>query len=185
MAGVDEFSNKKVPQLQDFLAKRGIQHSNKRRNELLELCRNAKEMKIDIIQSDETAEETIISKLQTDDNPLPNPSTVVAGWTKSFSSAPPFSFPDLFTYLVDNKGYDKEALKAYKSLQGYRLYADGHVEELLFNPLLEQPNYCMIKFNVKPTEKSKTQDGKRVYNGWVIMKKDGVVHSGYCTCQGG
>ena len=36
-------------------------------------------------------------------------------------------------YLVEKKGYDKESLRAFKSLQGYRLNADGHVEELSYH----------------------------------------------------
>ncbi|XP_078355836.1 uncharacterized protein LOC144640614 [Oculina patagonica] len=79
---------------------------------------------------------------------------------------------------------DKETLKAFKSLHGYRLFADGHVEDLLFHPL-KGKKYCLFKFSVKPTEKSKTQDGKKVYNGWIVMKEDGEVFSGYCNCQGG
>ena len=38
-------------------------------------------------------------------------------------------------YLVEKKGYDKESLRAFKSLQGYRLYADGHVEELSYHSI--------------------------------------------------
>lgn len=116
---------------------------------------------------------------------LPNPCSVDFGWTTNFSDAPPFLFPDIFSYLIDNKGYDKESLKSYKSLQGYRLFADGHVEDLSFNPLSRHPGYSMFKFKVKPTEKSKTQDGKKLYSGWIVIKMDGSVYSGYCTCIGG
>ena len=51
----------------------------------------------------------------------------------NFSDVTDFRFPDLFNYLVDkDPGYNAESLKSYKSLLGYKLHFDGHVEDLCF-----------------------------------------------------
>ena len=39
--------------------------------------------------------------------------------TNNFYKAPGFTFADLFVYLVEKKGYDKESLSAFASLRGY------------------------------------------------------------------
>lgn len=107
-------------------------------------------------------------------------------WTQNFSNVPDFRFPDLFNYLVGkDPQYNAESLKSYKSLLGYKLYFDGHVEDLRYHP--PQPNhssYSYLKFAVNPTEKSKTDDGSSTYKGF-FLKKDGCVHSAYCPCKGG
>ena len=43
-----------------------------------------------------------------------------------------FTFTDLYTYLVESKdkSYDKESLKSFKSLKGYRYFSDGFVQNL-------------------------------------------------------
>ena len=47
---------------------------------------------------------------------------VYSDWSTDFSDAPNFAWGDLYCYLINNKGYDQESLKAYKSLKGYRLH---------------------------------------------------------------
>ena len=178
-----DFRRKKVCELQQFLSKRGIQYSNKRKEELIELCVNAQDLNVAQLETDEACEVAIENKLRTPEGDLPKPANLTH-WTNNFYKGPEFTFADLFVYLVEKKGYDKESLRAFKSLQGYRLYADGHVEELSYHSI-EGGKYCFFKFGVKPTEKSKTQDGQKVYRGWLVMKADGSIFSGYCSCLGG
>lgn len=168
-----DFRRKKVCELQQFLSKRGIQYSNKRKEELIELCVNAQDLNVAQLETDEACEVAIENKLRTPEGDLPKPANLTQ-WTNNFYKAPEFTFADLFVYLVEKKGYDKESLRAFKSLQGYRLYADGHVEELSYHSV-EGGKYCFFKFGVKPTEKSKTQDGQKVYRGWLVMKADGSI----------
>ena len=64
-----------------------------------------------------------------------------------------------------------KALKSCTSLLGYKLYLDGHVEDLRYHP--PQPNhgsYSYLKFAVKPTEKYKTDDGSSTYKGFFRFK---------------
>ena len=63
--------------------------------------------------------------------------------------------------------YDKKKLKAYKSAEDYRLFVDGHVEELSFNNN-EDHQYCIIKSKVKPTQREKTYLKKMFYEVWIM-----------------
>ena len=194
MAAADNFSCKPVPWLKDLLKERGIQSSGKRKAELIELCVKSSEIKAPKIAEEEAVVNPVIlvnDQLKTpDEGNLPNPLIRECGlskWTQNFSNVPDFRFPDLFNYLVGkDPGYNPESLKSYKSLLGYKLFFDGHVEDLRYHPPQSVTSiYSYVKFSVKPTEKSKTDDGSTTYKRFFILKKDGSVHSAYCPCKGG
>ena len=67
MADSGHFSKKKVSELEWFLPQRGIQHSNKRKQELVELCCNAKLLNIAAAERDEALETILQGKLKTPD----------------------------------------------------------------------------------------------------------------------
>ena len=48
-------------------------------------------------------------------------------------------------------------------------------------------SYALVKFNVQPTERSKTGEGKDLYEGFVVLKVDGPgsIRGALCPCQGG
>ena len=49
-------------------------------------------------------------------------------WSEDLSKWPDVEFDDVYTYLIDTKGvYTEESLKAYKSLEAYNYYENGHV----------------------------------------------------------
>ena len=91
---------------------------------------NAQDLNVAQLETDEDCEVAIENKLRTPEGDLPKPANLTH-WTNNFYKAPEFTFADLFVYLVEKKGYDKESLRAFNSLQGYRLYADGHVKSFL------------------------------------------------------
>ena len=48
---------------------------------------------------------------------------------------PEFNFADFYTYLIGSEEeYTAEKLKSFKSLQGYKLFADSHVQGALTKP---------------------------------------------------
>ena len=59
-----DFKRKKVCELQQFLAKRRIQYSNKRKEELIELCVNAQDLNVAQLETDEACEVAIENKLR-------------------------------------------------------------------------------------------------------------------------
>ena len=56
----------------------------------------------------------------------------VSAWSKDLCVLSDFTFMDLYTYLVESKDkwYDKESLKSFKSLKGYRYFSDGFAQNL-------------------------------------------------------
>jgi len=72
------------------------------------------------LETDEACKVTIKNKFQTPEGDLPKPGNLTQ-WTNNFYRAPEFTFADLFVYLVEKEGYDKESLLPFKSFQGYHL----------------------------------------------------------------
>jgi len=64
------------------------------------------------------------------------------------------------------------------------LFIDGHVLDLKIH---KAPNksYALVKINVQPTERSKTEEGKDLYDDLVVFKVDGSICGVFCPCQGG
>ena len=157
-----KFVRKKISELKKYL--RGISVANKLREELLDLCIKADELAIEII--DEPGDQMGVSaKLETEDGTVPDPYSLKSDWTTDLSSFPNYTWGDMYAYLIVKEGYDHESLKAFKSLKGFRLHWDGHVQSLQANKSI----FCgchLIKFGMKPTEREKTHiDNKPTYKG--------------------
>ena len=80
---------------------------------------------------------------------LPHPLSL-KDWTHDFTDIPDFRYPDICHYLVGKDGYDKDC--SYKSLEGFRLFVDGYVEDLKYHDLSDddrdkQNGYCTFQFS--------------------------------------
>ena len=130
----EQFEGRNVAWLKEYLKKRGIQVSDqgraKRKAELVELAQRAFKMKLPKIdEEDEYLTKVIEQKLETDKGRLPRPE-LIQNWSYDFSGMPEFTFADLYMYLITSEEeYLAEKLKSFKSLQGYKLFADGHVQD--------------------------------------------------------
>ena len=60
---------------------------------------------------------------------------------------------DLYTYLVNKPGYDKDSLKTYKTLTGYRLMEDGYILDLGAYSVPDT-DFVLFKFVVKAHPKN-------------------------------
>ena len=180
-----EFNRMKVPELKKYLQVSGISIANKRREELLDLCQKAHELAIEVIDKQEDPSATSVIKLTTKDGIIPDPYSLKSDWTTDFTPLANYTWGDMYAYLIVKEGYDHESLKAYKSLEGFRLHRDGHVQSLQTNTSTFF-GYHLVKFSVKPTERERTQIGnKPTYDCWLVLKEDGSVHSAHCPCIGG
>ena len=130
----EQFEGRNVAWLKEYLTKRGIQVSDqgraKRKAELVELALKAFKIKLPKIhEEDEDLAKVIEQKLETDKGRLPRPE-LIQNWSYDFSGMPEFTFADLYTYLIGSEEeYTAEKLKSFKSLHGYKLFADGHVQD--------------------------------------------------------
>lgn len=60
----------------------------------------------------------------------------LSSYTQDFTNISDFGLLDIFNYMIFNRtDYKGKNLKAYKSFDDYRLFYDGGVEILEFNPL--------------------------------------------------
>ncbi|XP_074628579.1 uncharacterized protein LOC141886303 [Acropora palmata] len=188
--GSSSFESMKVPELQNFLKARGIQVASDgrkmKRAELQELCKNAAEMKVSKVDEEiELKDDFIKSKITLPGGKLlPHPHSLQF-WTHNFTNIPDFRFPDIYHYLVGKDGYDEACLRSYKSLQGFRLYMDGHVENLKYHSILDAAGYCCFQFKVKPTKRFKTEEGRDHYWGFLVLEISGSIYSAFCACKGG
>ena len=76
-------------------------------------------------------------------------------------------------------------IKAFRAF-AYIYSVDGHVEDLKYHNISDnQIGYCYFQFKVKPTERSKTEDRKDFYWGFIVLENSGSIYSAYCACNGG
>ena len=61
----------------------------------------------------------------------------ICSWTKDVSSVTEFTFMQIYEYLVNSSEstFDKENMKAFKSLLAYKYHADGLVRNVWAHPL--------------------------------------------------
>ncbi|XP_060084278.1 uncharacterized protein LOC132563554 [Ylistrum balloti] len=185
---ISRFSSLKVPELKEYLSRRGISVTGILKNKLVNLCEAVETLNLPVdpdclsCKDDSTV---TLDKIRSVGCPFDNPFTA-PGYTSDFSNIPDFSLYDLFNYLINSKAdYDKKKLKAYKSCDDYRLFIDGHIEELLFNELKSYP-VCLFKAKCKPTQREVTYLNKKHYDLWILIEKEhSEVKAAYCTCTGG
>ena len=102
----------------------------------------------EISADSEDMSKLILSKHDTpDQGRLLLVSSIKQGWSRDFSNAPTFMYADLYNYMIVEPGYDHDGLKAYKGLQGYKLYEAGHVVNLQ-QVVLKDFNYSFVRFQV-------------------------------------
>ena len=190
MAAALPFRQYTVEKLQGFLKERGIPLSEggkrKKKDELILLCENANKMKQQKIDPSFESDlpQVIEAKLRIDkDFCLPNPKNITT-WTYNFSEIPEFTFGQLYSYFIGKDEYTEESLRAFKSLTGFKLYQDGHVVKLQFYAV-PKSNYSLFKFEVKPTDKKKTDEGLSTYGGFFVLEENADVRSAYCQCKAG
>ena len=80
----------------------------------------------------------------------------VSAWSKDLHLLLELMFMELYTYLVESndKSFDKESLKSFNSLKGYRYFSDGFVQkfwvhELSTGKYLYLHCHCFASLTVK------------------------------------
>jgi len=103
-------------------------------------------------------------------------------WEKTLQDIPDFDHGKLKTYLCDStsKTYDKESLRAYKSLKAYKFFEEGYVQKInKAKTLRDGKQVYIVKADVMASM------AQKVYRTYVCLDMDGVVAGGACTCVAG
>ena len=81
---------------------------------------------------------------------LPDPYTCSEGWKDDVSLMPDVNWPDVYNYLINTpSSFTNESLKAYKSLESYNFFICGHVQEVYYNHIEKNAEFCFIKSEVR------------------------------------
>ena len=114
----------------------------------------------------------------------------VTGWTKDLSLLREFTFMHVYDYLIHSreKEFDRESLKAFKSLKAYKYFADGLVTNVFLAELqLESPPEQDHEEKVVAVKCScfSSLKAKATYNVSLVMEKSGNVLAAKCSCVAG
>ncbi|XP_038063172.1 uncharacterized protein LOC119733881, partial [Patiria miniata] len=99
---------------------------------------------------------------------------------------PKLEFPDIYKYLINfPSSYTGEAMKAYKSLDGYKYFIAGKVNHLLVwhQPMKRDPTTSVFVILSKVHHSQRLNDPP--VKVWVAIQEDGVVITAHCTCMAG
>lgn len=106
-------------------------------------------------------------------------------WEKNLNDIPDFDHAKLKVYLCEStsKTFDKESLRAYKSLKAYKFFEEGYVQKLLKTRLQSdgsETEYYIVKADVMASM------AQRIYKTYVCFRmNDGGISSGSCSCVAG
>ncbi|KAJ8320360.1 hypothetical protein KUTeg_001947 [Tegillarca granosa] len=112
--------------------------------------------------------------------------TMSAEWTNSLTSAPKkFDYMKLRGYLIEsrNKTFDKESMRAFKSLKGFKYFDSGYVQRM------KTTNVKDMDLSPNPLFVCKAQVmasmARHINNVYVCLHKEGNVLGGSCECVAG
>ncbi|XP_033727533.1 uncharacterized protein LOC117316860 [Pecten maximus] len=184
MAAFESFQTSNIDVLQKYLNQRGITVSNIKKRELIELCLAVHNIDLPInpdFRRISPKESVSLEELGITEDPLR-----MTGFSSDLSKIPNFTLFDVFNHILCSRAdYDKRQLKTYKSCDDYRLFYDGHVDNLEFNPL-GNSRYSLFRAKVRSTQTRTQTVSVVVYDVWICLgKKHGDVAVAYCTCTGG
>jgi hypothetical protein len=132
---------------------------------------------------DAVAQERYRQKLTVDGVIIEDPYINSSAWEDSITKWPSVEHGNIHNYLINTPGvYTKEAMQAYKSLDGYNFFVSGHVQACLYNEVTKDSSVCVMKTKVTPSQRIRDKS----HEPWAIIHKTaGYVVSAHCTCKAG
>ena len=81
---------------------------------------------------------------------LPDPYRIVENWKSDVKLMPDVSWGDMYNYLVNSPSeYTHDNLKAYKSLEAFNFFVCNHVQDIYYNEIAKESEFCSIKTKVQ------------------------------------
>ena len=83
-----------------------------------------------------------------------DPYSLKNGCIEDVYALPEVSWEDVTHYLIDTPSiYTKGKLKAYKSLEVYDYFVNGHVQKCYYHPIDKNISFCFVKSQVLPSQR--------------------------------
>ncbi|CAC5415858.1 unnamed protein product [Mytilus coruscus] len=178
MAGIDKQS-KSVAELKAFLRERGVNTSIHRKESLIRLAEAATEIQlepeeVENYHSDRQNRRTIKTP---DGKKVIIPDIFsISDWNNNLITLPTVEMGDIFVYLMTTCMWSNDRLKSYKNDNGYQLYMQRHVDNVVMRTL--NTDHLYIKCSCTPETKQK----EKPYTTWILMDNKASIKSGGCTC---
>ncbi|XP_066924725.1 uncharacterized protein [Clytia hemisphaerica] len=100
-------------------------------------------------------------------------------WKSDPTQWPEHTYPHLYHYLIKSpRIYSQEAMEKYKSLDAWKFYISGWVQEVKHMKINE---VTLMTAEIRPSYKT----SEKTRSAWVLMKNNGSVVYGHCKCMAG
>ena len=117
--------------LGQILKTKGIPHSKKRKEELVNLCESAEALKLPPINENDDFEAST-SRRTVRGKPYPNPRDCTQlNWTQNLRTMPSIDAFDVAAYLQNCCGWTSARLERRKSDNSYKLHCSGHIHGVM------------------------------------------------------
>ena len=106
----------------------------------------------------------------------------ICSWGKDLDCLADFNLVHLYNYLVHSrdKTFDKESMKAFKSLKAYKYFSEGLIQNVWIHQDDDTPSIIVIRAHCFSSLKSKV-----TYTVYATLKTTGDVVSAVCKCVAG
>jgi hypothetical protein len=79
---------------------------------------------------------------------LPDPFSFKDNWSNDVSLLPDITWPEMYIYLIETPSeFTKDKLRAYKSLEAYNFFLNGHVQDVFYYDI-KDTEFCYTKCEV-------------------------------------
>ena len=114
---------------------------------------------------------------------LPDPISVKKEWSDDIGLLPDLTWPDIVNYLINTPSeYTRDKIRAYKSLEAYNFFLQGHVQDV-FIYLLTNEKFRYLKSQVLPSQRQGQKE--KLYDVWIAMHETGWILCANCSCMAG
>ncbi|XP_070579493.1 uncharacterized protein [Ptychodera flava] len=194
-AGLEDFGRCHVPALKAYLQQRNISVTGRKKSELQALAFAANTLKIpvnaSVLEEEISRQLRYLRLLPTDDGDFPDPIKLDQGWETEdtgMSKWPPTFLADISDYLrkhetdIESAGLRKRLLRDYKEGKAFSYFSSQFLFEVNYHHVGTDKKYCILKSKCIPSQKISAMP----HDVWVVIhKKNGEIHSAYCSCLAG
>ncbi|XP_065944675.1 uncharacterized protein [Magallana gigas] len=158
--------------LKHILKTKGIPFSNKRKQDLVDLCERADALNLPGIDQNDSEKEASIERRTVRGKTYQHQcyDTGIV-WSRNLATIPTIDTFDVTSFLQNYCGWSEERLRRRKSDNGYKLHCSGHIHDVTMAML----GKCVPE----------TRQSSDPYIPWILVEKSGHIFSAECTCVAG